>query len=987
MRPHLLTFGGIGPYPGKVEINFDDLSAMGLYLIVGPTGSGKTTIFDAMTFALYGKTSSNREGMFVSDHDGRVDPFVEFTFSHQGRRFIAHREPARARDKNPIPGRQWFREVDGAGKELKTETGSKSVDDAVKSLLGLDAAQFMQVILLPQGKFQEFLMAKSKDRQPLLQKIFGTTLYLKIALHLKDAAIQLRKDAEQINIRLDQERGTARTILESLADEEFAIEFPDPDDGLLPVIELLKTEFARLDAVAKASAAVLEKCIKSESTATEEARRFDAAAEKKELDAAQKAASPSVFKAKVQLEAHERAVRISDLSESATELSESAEISRGLAETTRSMLSKSLGKLTISAEAARGLISAVPTASPGTLTTEVGLLHAKVTKVIQDTDEMDGLLSSVKSWEKTSTSLAKSITEQEGLLKKSQKNIEISKKALKESTAATKKLPALENKLEKIDDLHEAADVGAAQKALIQATEALTGANEAVAAAERKLEDARTSRTMHLAGELASALKTDTECPVCGSTNHPKKAKKTSEVDIDKLEKLRDGTHKKKLTAEQQVTEYQKEVELAQKAKSQLPTATEEKSLRKQYSDLSELAENEDLLSEEIEEHSETIESCQAQIKEEQIELKGAKTNIETATKRITVLEPLASSLGPIKPVIAAEVILTEAKTLIQKLEGLENDSRSKTAKSTEAQTQLDKTIKTEKFSSLKEALSSCLDEDQTSELEASIEEFEIRASDIVRLTGTIGESALPKTRPDLEMLAAATLEARNAGDLATSSSNKTGIAINQLEMTQVNIADLGPESEAKRERAQTASAIAATIEHGSGVGTERQLGLEEWVQRTLFEEVCLVATSQLQLLSNNRYVLTLDADTAKAVKRAGGLEIYVLDSHNGKTRSVQTLSGGEQFLTSLALALALAEVVERHAGGMELSALFIDEGFGSLDGDALDSAMDVLLRLHDSGRTVGVITHVETMQQQLPVGIRINKTSTGSTLDVLASS
>jgi exonuclease SbcC len=113
---------------------------------------------------------------------------------------------------------------------------------------------------------------------------------------------------------------------------------------------------------------------------------------------------------------------------------------------------------------------------------------------------------------------------------------------------------------------------------------------------------------------------------------------------------------------------------------------------------------------------------------------------------------------------------------------------------------------------------------------------------------------------------------------------------------------------------------------------------------------------------------------------------LYVVDGHSGKSRSVNTLSGGEQFLTSLALALALAEVVQRHAGGMELSALFIDEGFGGLDADTLDTAMDVLLKLHNTGRTVGVITHVEAMQQQLPVGIRINKTPSGSTIDVLAS-
>jgi exonuclease SbcC len=212
---------------------------------------------------------------------------------------------------------------------------------------------------------------------------------------------------------------------------------------------------------------------------------------------------------------------------------------------------------------------------------------------------------------------------------------------------------------------------------------------------------------------------------------------------------------------------------------------------------------------------------------------------------------------------------------------------------------------------------------------------------------------------------------------------NKTKDAISVLLKTLENINRLGPESADLVARATSALNLAHVVEKGAGSGENQQLGLEEWVQRTLFEEVCLVATTQLQKLSNNRYILTLEAEGAKIKRYAGGLELYVIDSHSGKTRSVHTLSGGEQFLTSLALALALAEVVERHSGGMELSTLFIDEGFGSLDNHTLDSAMDVLMKLHDSGRTVGVITHVEAMQQQLPVGIRINKTNNGSTLEM----
>ena len=162
-------------------------------------------------------------------------------------------------------------------------------------------------------------------------------------------------------------------------------------------------------------------------------------------------------------------------------------------------------------------------------------------------------------------------------------------------------------------------------------------------------------------------------------------------------------------------------------------------------------------------------------------------------------------------------------------------------------------------------------------------------------------------------------------------------------------------------------------------------LGLERWVQRAVFEEVCDVASERIRELSHGRYVLTLESNGQRSRTRAAGLDLFVTDSHTGRTRPVQSLSGGEQFLTSLALALALAEVVQNRSGGIELSTLFIDVGFGSLDGDTLDTAVEVLRSLQDSGRTVGLISHVEAMRQELTVGIQVIPSAAGSSLKVLS--
>jgi exonuclease SbcC len=193
---------------------------------------------------------------------------------------------------------------------------------------------------------------------------------------------------------------------------------------------------------------------------------------------------------------------------------------------------------------------------------------------------------------------------------------------------------------------------------------------------------------------------------------------------------------------------------------------------------------------------------------------------------------------------------------------------------------------------------------------------------------------------------------------------------------------DLKPKAKLAEERLVEARSLERAMKTGHGVGVNRVYRLQEWIQRRLFEQVCRVASRQLHELTAGRYSITLVPDPDSEVKHAQGLDLYVFDSFNGKKRGVGSLSGGETFLASLALALALAEVVQTHAGGIKIPCLFIDEGFGSLDQETLESAMDALLKLQHSGRTVGVITHVETMQRQLPIAIRVIKSDTGSRLE-----
>ena len=207
MRPHVLRFQGIGPYPDLVEIDFNQLTPLGLYLIIGPTGAGKSTIFDALSFALYGDVPSGRS--IVSDHEHRESPMIELEFSHRGVRYLVHREPGlpqtpTRKATNPKPSAQRFTRFTTTGTEELTVTGTKDVTKHVEELLGLSMDQFNRVILIPQNEFQEFLLASDKEKSEILDALFGTEIYKTFAERLWDEAGKLKSKAEKAEVTLDQ---------------------------------------------------------------------------------------------------------------------------------------------------------------------------------------------------------------------------------------------------------------------------------------------------------------------------------------------------------------------------------------------------------------------------------------------------------------------------------------------------------------------------------------------------------------------------------------------------------------------------------------------------------------------------------------------------------------------------------------------------------------------------------------------------------------
>ena len=991
MRPHKLAFSGIGSYPGEVVVDFDELSAKGLYLIVGPTGAGKTTLLDAITFALYGKVAQSRENAIVSNHAHRKSPSIEFEFSQGGRRYRIRREPALP-GKNVNTNKQTMREIGPGGDEIRTVTGVRPINEWAKEIVGLSAEEFMQVILLPQGKFQQFLMAQGADKQKLLQNIFGTGVYRRIAERLMSSSKLLEDEVTADREALGNEWAIVGSSLDTLRNHP---EFGDlsGDEVVTSLVELdvtvdhVETKSTELDAAESTSRGRHAQLTSEHDQAVGEVKRFDQALELEDLRRAHSADSASIEAARTRVSEHRRAEPVLTTAATRDGLVRQLSDLDGVVSSTRRGIEQRLGKMSVAPKLLEPLSTAVPTASPTALSTEFSKCQGRLTEASAAFADLDVLASRVAENTADSARLAKEITASEKKLAAAQAAEKTIKSTLRAARDKVKGLNAARKAVEELDTHLEKADVEVATTNLEHASSVLERAQTKFDKAEKALRQAQAQRTRELAGVLASELAKGDECPVCGSTEHPRKAKKSSaSSDVEVAEANRDRENTALVEARGAVTTAQKALDEAKKFRSTLPTAAAQKKIRKDLADLEGLVESIEELDESLEEATAEVGRLRESITESKRDADRVAADAKNLQSNRDRLEKITTGIGSARAVQAALDVCREVASLLDDLDKQVRESTKLQGAVNETTESADRSLRDSGFVSEDEARRQFLDDPVRRELSAAIEAHDERDRAIERLNSAVGDRPLPVKRPDLvelaEQLKLAERQAKDAADVA----GTVRTALSQIRRAREVIRRIGPEIESKAERAARVRSVAFVFDRGNG-GAEGLLSLEVWVQRTLFEEVCLVANEQLLSLSSNRYSLTLDPEEGGITKRRGsGLDIYVRDSHTGSTRPVQTMSGGEQFMASLALALALAEVVQRQAGGIELPCLFIDEGFGGLDLDSLDLAIDVLTRIQAAGRTVGIITHVEAMQQQLPIGIRVHKSDTGSTLEVLTN-
>ena len=876
MKPIQLVLSAFGPYVERTVIDFSALGEEGLFLIAGDTGAGKTMIFDAISFALYGEASGGKEKRksksFHSDYvSDQTETYVELTFRHRGetwwiRRNLEYQRPAKKKkDGMETTTRQ------AADAQMRNEdTGEEilrmdDVNRRVRELLGLTQDQFTQTVMIAQGDFLKILTASSDDRKKLFRDLFHTNLYVDLQSRLQ----------EKNRACADEQKALEQVILSAEGKIDPEAEFAEREILLSYCGQIQHTD---------ALCALLARLIEQEKAAQEQAR-----AQKKEA-----------------------ADQIGALIAAVTE---GERINRDFADW----------------ESKRARLAAL-TAGQGEIDAQRAALAAARRAQQLETDE-----ALMRRTRRDMDAQRAALSDAQAALEQAEKALPETETRMKEAESRGGEIHALLAQAKQMEDcLPVLGEVERLKAALDTQKRELQRLTETSSRAQAAYIAAQNSYYLSQAGLLARELKAGQPCPVCGSTAHPCPAQITPET-----------------VTRQALEQAAQRRETAEKAQSDAATrlAANQAALDEREDRLRALKIGADETRQRL---AARIDAAHQAAADRQREIDAARSAYQTLDKRKTAAQSAVDAAQ--KQLAALEKDLraqTEAFEQKRAAHGFEDEASYRLAKRTNADIErLDREIRN--YDEQKRTLAA-----QTHELED-------------KLSG--------RQKTDLTAL-----QNRQAAalDRQAKAENAEKAMVRKLtlhESAEREIRQANAAIQKKRGKWQIIQEL-YTCCAGIAAGNPRaKLTFEAYVQQYYFRFVVAAANKRLTRLTDGMFTLRVMREAANRVSQSG-LDLEVLDRSTGQARDVSTLSGGESFLASLALALGLSDAVQSQSGQIRMDAMFIDEGFGSLDENALRSSIDVLLELADGKRLIGIISHVQELEERIDKQIVVTKTPNGSTV------
>jgi len=1022
MKLQQLDIQAFGPFATKETIDFSRLGDNALFLIDGPTGAGKSSILHAICFALYGETTdTDRKALGLRCDHAPTELLTELTlqFSIRDVHYQIHRVPAQMRPAKRGGGEteqkasaHLCRILDDGEQQTIVAKKVSEAGEQIKQIVGLTAEQFLQVMVLPQGKFRQLLIAKSDERQQILSTLFQTEIYKEIEQNLKNKAAEIEKKHQAYEARKQDAFADVQVTDEQQLTETITMASQQLAEKLIlkqsaaKQLQQVQTEFSSADLLVKSFLTLQQKTtqlanhIKQKHTIDMQKQRYVNGEQAVKIKPQWQSLVTVNDELKQKTTAHKQTVI--QLEQNAQQLTQSAQalkqaqqdyLQRDSLVEKQKLLTQYQHQLAEFESLQQRHVSTQSAYQTGLeqktgLITKQTSLNATQLQLAERTDEINRVIATKSA-----------LVEQRAA---SQQCLDLAKQRQQIQTQLTQQL-ANETR----------------QQQQLQQTQ------QHYKQAEYKANEVEMHWFANQAAVLAAKLEPQQACAVCGSLDHPQPAqfvdneyKDLSQQRVDQARKVQADCQQQMSAAETQLQalshqtiELQQQVinlteKLAANAdKSLIELEAALHDLSKKIADIDQQQQQlAQLNQQKVQQHNELniiatqLHNVDVQLPMLNSAFEQAKNQLQTAVNSVPENYQNRQVITNEQESILININLLESKLKVATDNNVVSLTQQSSLQASLTQLNLDMQQLSEKesvlTSSWQQALlesgfvnqanfeQALLTDNEMIVLSKQIASYDNTVTSLQTEISLLQQQLTDKVQPDLIQLQLQVDNERAQFKLADEAWLQTQQQLNLLEKTQLKLKKIEQEQEAIKQEYEVVGTLAKAA---TGRGNVR-VSLERFVLGNILDSVLSIASQRLYIMSKGQYRLIRQNEQVQKRNTTAGLDLAIDDAHTGKTRPVATLSGGESFLASLALALGLSDVVQERSGGIQLDTLFIDEGFGSLDQESLQLAINTLVDLQSTGRSIGIISHVSELKEQMAQRIEVTGSVSGSSIRTLAN-